>query len=104
MKIPVAIKVLIEGTTPAQSTELLDEARVMASVDHPCCIRVLAVCMTAQMMLVTPLMPDGSLLSYIRANANQLGSKVLINWCAQIARVRPYAFLLSYFPLTTNIY
>lgn len=83
----MAIKVLIEGTSPDQSTELLDEARVMASVDHPCCIRIIAVCMTAQMMLVTPLMPNGSLLSYIRTRAGQLGSKSLVNWCAQIAKV-----------------
>ena len=26
--------------------ELLEEARVMFSVDHPCCVRILAVCMT----------------------------------------------------------
>ena len=48
VKIPVAIKVLQEGTSPNQNKELLEEARIMASVDHPCCIRILAVCMTAQ--------------------------------------------------------
>ena len=51
MKIPVAIKALQEGTAPAQNKELLEEARVMASVVHPCCVRILAVCMTAQVML-----------------------------------------------------
>ena len=88
VKVPVAIKVLTEGTGPAQTTELLDEARVMASVEHPCCIKIVAVCMTAQMMLITPLMPAGCLLSYVKARAGQLGSKVLINWCAQIAKVK----------------
>jgi Protein tyrosine and serine/threonine kinase len=48
VKIPVAIKALQEGTAPAQNKELLEEARVMASVVHPCCVRILAVCMTAQ--------------------------------------------------------
>jgi len=50
VKIPVAIKALQEGTAAAQNKELLEEARVMASVVHPCCVRILAVCMTAQVM------------------------------------------------------
>jgi len=50
VKIPVAIKALQEGTAPAQNKELLEEARVMASVVHPCCVRILAVCMTAQVL------------------------------------------------------
>lgn len=79
---------MIEGTSPDQNTELLEEARVMASVDHPCCMKVIAVCLTAQMMLVTPIMPNGALLSYVRARAGQIGSKTMINWCVQIAKVR----------------
>ncbi len=69
------------------SQELLDEARVMASVDHPCCVRILAVCMTAQMMLITQLMPLGCLLDYVRKHRANIGSKALLNWCTQIARV-----------------
>lgn len=109
VKIPVAIKVLIEGTSTNQTTELLDEARVMASVDHPCCIKIIAVCMATQMMLVTPLMPNGALLSYIRTHASNLGSKILINWCAQIAKVpiTPSSchalLILPCMPLSTNI-
>ena len=52
VKIPVAIKVLQEGTSPNQNQELLEEARVMASVEHPCCIRILAVCMASQVSCV----------------------------------------------------
>ena len=89
VKIPVAIKVLQESTTPSQNKELLEEARVMASVDHPYCVRVLAVCMTAQMMLITQLMPFGCLLDYVRKNRSNIGSKVLLNWCTQIAKVGP---------------
>ena len=88
VKIPVAIKVLQEGTSPSQSTELLEEARVMCSVEHMCCVRILAVCMKSQMMLVTQLMPHGSLLHYVRSNTQYIGSKALLNWCTQIARVR----------------
>jgi len=87
VKIPVAIKVLQEGTSPSLNKELLEEARIMASVYHACCIRILAVCMTTQMMLVTQLMPLGCLLEYVRKNKMNIGSKVLLNWCTQIARV-----------------
>ncbi|XP_074662083.1 epidermal growth factor receptor-like [Tubulanus polymorphus] len=90
VKIPVAIKVLQEGNSPCMNKELLEEARVMASVDHPCCIRVLCVCMTAQMMLVTQLMPLGCLLDYVRKHQKNIGSKALLNWCTQIARGMQY--------------
>lgn len=87
VKIPVAIKVLQDGTSPNQNKELLEEARVMASVENACCIRILAVCMSAQMMLITQLMPLGCLLDYVRKNKEHIGSKVLLNWCTQIAKV-----------------
>ncbi|KAL4217428.1 Receptor tyrosine-protein kinase erbB-2 [Mactra antiquata] len=90
VKIPVAIKVLQEGTSPNQNQELLEEARVMTSVDHPCCIRILAVCMASQMMLITQLMPLGCLLDYIRKHKDNTGSKSLLNWCTQIARGMGY--------------
>ncbi|XP_052229388.1 epidermal growth factor receptor-like isoform X1 [Dreissena polymorpha] len=90
VKIPVAIKVLQEGTSPNQNQELLEEARVMASVDHPCCIRILAVCMASQMMLITQLMPLGCLLEYIKKHKENTGSKALLNWCTQIARGMGY--------------
>lgn len=89
IKIPVAVKVLHESS-PSQNKELLDEARIMASVDHQCCVRILAVCMTAQMMLVTQLMPLGCLLDYVRNNKKNIGSKVLLNWGTQIAKGMGY--------------
>jgi L1 cell adhesion molecule len=90
VKIPVAIKVLSEGTCPSQNKELLEEARIMTSVDNTYCIRILAVCMTAQMMLVTQLMPLGCLLDYVRKNKANIGSKALLNWCTQIAKGMTY--------------
>ena len=48
VKIPVAIKVLQEGTSASQNQELLEEARVMAAVDNKFCVPILGVCMTAQ--------------------------------------------------------
>lgn len=86
VKIPVAIKVLREGTCPSTNKDFLEEAYIMASVDHPNLLKLLAVCMASQSMLVTQLMPLGCLLDYVRNNKDKIGSKPLLNWCAQIAR------------------
>ena len=86
VKIPVAIKVLHDGTGANTSKEFLDEAYIMASVEHPNLLQLLAVCMTSQMMLVTQLMPLGCLLDFVRTYRDKIGSKDLLNWCTQIAR------------------
>ena len=90
VKIPVAIKVLQDGTSANLNKELLAEARIMASVEHIYCIRILAVCMSAKMMLITQLMPLGCLLDYVRKNYEHIGSRVLLNWCTQIAKGMAY--------------
>ena len=91
VKIPVAIKVLHEGTATSNANkEILDEAFIMATVEHPNLLQLLAVCMTKQMMLVTQLMPLGCLLDYVRNNKEKIGSKPLLNWCTQIARGMAY--------------
>ena len=68
----------------------MEEARVMASVEHACCVRIVAVCMTEQMMLITQLMPLGCLLDYVRTNKSNISSKVLLNWCTQISKGMHY--------------
>lgn len=91
VKIPVAIKVLQgNGTGANTSKEFLDEAYIMASVEHPNLLQLLAVCMTSQMMLVTQLMPLGCLLDFVRRFKDKIGSKALLNWCTQIARGMAY--------------
>ena len=93
MKIPVAIKVLREGTGANTSKEFLEEAYIMATVEHPNLLKLLAVCMTSQMMLVTQLMPLGCLLDYVRTNRDKIGSKPLLNWCTQIAKGQCLTFI-----------
>ncbi|XP_075230071.1 epidermal growth factor receptor isoform X2 [Lycorma delicatula] len=90
VKIPVAIKVLRERTGANTSKEFLEEAYIMATVEHPNLLQLLAVCLTSQMMLVTQLMPLGCLLDYVRNNKDKIGSKPLLNWCTQIARGMAY--------------
>ena len=91
-KIPVAIKVLSEGTSPNQNKELLEEARIMASVVHPCCVQIRAVCMTKQIMLISELMPSGCLLDYVRRHGIHLSAATLLLWSEQIAQVCPLLF------------
>ncbi|XP_062547794.1 epidermal growth factor receptor isoform X1 [Armigeres subalbatus] len=89
-KIPVAVKVLIEMSGAESSKEFLEEAYIMASVEHPNLLKLLAVCMTSQMMLITQLMPAGCLLDYVRNNKEKTGSLALLNWSTQIARGMAY--------------
>uniref|UniRef100_UPI00398E4BE8 receptor tyrosine-protein kinase erbB-2-like n=1 Tax=Pristiophorus japonicus TaxID=55135 RepID=UPI00398E4BE8 len=90
VKIPVAIKVLREGTSPKANKEILDEAYIMAGVSSPYVCRLLGICLTSTVQLVTQLMPYGSLLDYVRENKDRIGSQHLLNWCVQIAKGMTY--------------
>lgn len=91
-KIPVAIKVLREDTGANTSKDFLAEAYIMATVDHPNLLQLLAVCMTSQMMLITQLMPLGCLLDFVRNEDNQhrISSKRFLTWSTQIAKGMAY--------------
>ncbi|XP_061442815.1 epidermal growth factor receptor isoform X2 [Rhineura floridana] len=90
VKIPVAIKELREATSPKANKEILDEAYVMASVDNPHVCRLLGICLTSTVQLITQLMPCGCLLDYVREHKDNIGSQYLLNWCVQIAKGMNY--------------
>ncbi|KAM3593948.1 uncharacterized protein V6R79_026296 [Siganus canaliculatus] len=90
VRIPVAIKVLREATSPKANKEILDEAYVMASVDHPHVCRLLGICLTSSVQLVTQLMQFGCLLDYVRHHRDHIGAQWLLNWCVQIAKGMNY--------------
>uniref|UniRef100_A0A1A8CPT5 receptor protein-tyrosine kinase n=1 Tax=Nothobranchius kadleci TaxID=1051664 RepID=A0A1A8CPT5_NOTKA len=90
VRIPVAIKVLREATSPKANQEVLDEAYVMASVDHPHVCRLLGICLTSSVQLVTQLMPYGCLLDYVRHHQETICGQWLLNWCVQIAKGMSY--------------
>uniref|UniRef100_A0A8C9XH91 Receptor protein-tyrosine kinase n=1 Tax=Sander lucioperca TaxID=283035 RepID=A0A8C9XH91_SANLU len=90
VRIPVAIKVLREATSPKANKEILDEAYVMASVDHPHVCRLLGICLTSSVQLVTQLMQHGCLLDYVRHHRENIGAQWLLNWCVQIAKGMNY--------------
>lgn len=60
----------------------------MASVNHPHVCRLLGICLTSTVQLITQLMPYGCLLDYVKENKDNIGSQHLLNWCVQIAKVR----------------
>nr|XP_023683649.1 receptor tyrosine-protein kinase erbB-4-like [Paramormyrops kingsleyae] len=90
VKIPVAIKILNETTGPKANVEFMDEALIMASVDHPHLARLLGVCLSPAVQLVTQLLPHGCLLDYVREHKDHIGSQLLLNWCVQIAKGMMY--------------
>ncbi|XP_017837292.1 epidermal growth factor receptor isoform X2 [Drosophila busckii] len=90
VKIPVAIKELLKTSGAESSQEFLNEAYAMATVEHGNLLKLLAVCMSSQMMLITQLMPLGCLLDYVRNNRDKIGSKALLNWSTQIAKGMSY--------------
>lgn len=61
----------------------------MGSLDHPYIVRLLGICPGQSLQLVTQLSTQGSLLQHLRQNANSLDPQRLLNWCVQIAKVRP---------------
>ncbi|KAK1802683.1 hypothetical protein P4O66_004182 [Electrophorus voltai] len=87
VKIPVAIKILNETTGPKANVEFMDqEALIMASVEHPHLVRLLGVCLSPTVQLVTQLMPHSCLLDYVHEHKDNIGSQMLLNWCVQIAK------------------
>lgn len=88
-RIPVAIKVLKtqEGTASAAVDDLLEEAKVMASVKNEFLVPMVGICMASPIMLISQLLPLGCLLDYIKKNERNISSKSFLNWCTQIAKV-----------------
>uniref|UniRef100_A0A8D2P315 Receptor tyrosine-protein kinase erbB-4 n=1 Tax=Zosterops lateralis melanops TaxID=1220523 RepID=A0A8D2P315_ZOSLA len=66
------------------------EALIMASMDHPHLVRLLGVCLSPTIQLVTQLMPHGCLLDYVHEHKDNIGSQLLLNWCVQIAKGMMY--------------
>nr|XP_055072329.1 receptor tyrosine-protein kinase erbB-4 isoform X2 [Misgurnus anguillicaudatus] len=89
VKIPVAIKILNEATGPKANVEFMD-ALIMASMEHSHLVRLLGVCLSPTIQLVTQLMPHGCLLDYVHEHKDNIGSQLLLNWCVQIAKGMMY--------------
>ncbi|PAA65671.1 hypothetical protein BOX15_Mlig030557g3 [Macrostomum lignano] len=93
-ELPVAVKVL-RGNNPKLGQELLSEASVLARVQHPHCVRLVALCMTAEVQLITALMPRGCLLSFLRDHRGGIGAERMLNWALQVAEGMAYLESIS---------
>ena len=83
----VAIKVLKNDIRRSRYTNFRQEACIWASVDHENCVSILAICTTEEMKIITPLLPLGCLRDYVLKKRENIDSRVMLNWCTQIARV-----------------
>ncbi|KAA0195257.1 Non-specific protein-tyrosine kinase [Fasciolopsis buskii] len=85
----VAIKTLKQGTMSRE--DFLKEAKIMKRLHHPRLVRLYAVVTTEPIYIVTELMPNGSLLHYLRDGAGQdLDLRPLVDMMAQIASGMAY--------------
>lgn len=89
-KVPVAVKILHKNSTIKSIKEFLDEAIIMATMDHPNVVHLIAVCVTTEVMLLTKLMPLGCLLNYVRSQKHHITPKSLLAWSTQIAKGMSY--------------
>ncbi|KAL7057795.1 hypothetical protein AAHC03_016847 [Spirometra sp. Aus1] len=84
--VSVAVKILNENSGPSNLQALLEEAKVMVSVSHPNCLRLLGVCLSGtRRCLVSEYISNGSLDCYLRRYKRELSNRLLLLWSAQIA-------------------
>lgn len=84
MKRNASVLLVLFCLSPSNYTQ---EALIMASMEHPHLVRLLGVCLSPTIQLVTQLMPHGCLLDYVHEHKDNIGSQLLLNWCVQIAKV-----------------
>nr|WEL12713.1 EGFR epidermal growth factor receptor 2 [Halisarca dujardinii] len=86
----VAIKVLHSTTPPAAVQQIVGEAVAMASLDHPYVVRLYAMSMGENLMLVTHFLPMGSLLHFLKKYRSELNAQHLLTYGQQIAEGMSY--------------
>lgn len=80
----VAVKTLKPGTMSTE--DFLKEARIMKAARHPRLVRLYAVCIEEPIYIITELMPNGSLLEYLReGDGKHLTLRPLVDMMAQVS-------------------
>uniref|UniRef100_A0A915AJB3 receptor protein-tyrosine kinase n=2 Tax=Parascaris univalens TaxID=6257 RepID=A0A915AJB3_PARUN len=90
-KVVVAIKVVQDASGTAQQ-EMLAEAGIMASMRHEHLLRLVGVCLSGGIQLVTPLRPLGNLRDFLIKHRQKLGARDLLLYCYQIASAMEYLY------------
>ena len=91
--IPVTIKSLRPGCMPP--SEFLKEAELMKPLQHPHVVRLLAVCTSEPVYIITEYMKHGSLLEYLCKEGQTLTCPQLINMASQVAAGMAYITKLN---------
>ncbi|XP_065887121.1 epidermal growth factor receptor-like isoform X2 [Dysidea avara] len=88
-KYTVAIKVLNISTSASQ-TELLQEGVTMASIDNEYVVQLYGLSLGAKMMLVSEFVPLGSLYNHLKSVKEECTAKTVLTFAAQIAAGMKY--------------
>lgn len=82
----VAVKTCRMALPDEQKRKFLQEGRILKQYDHPNIVKLIGICVQKQpIMIVMELVAGGSLLSYLRKNANGLSAKQMTGMCRDAA-------------------
>ena len=90
VKILVAVKVIKGKLTQEASKEMLDEAKVMASINSPWLVKLLGIAFGDKVMMISSFMPGGALNDYLKSNQKSITAHNMMTWCHQIAKGMQY--------------
>ena len=92
LQMPVAIKTLlprsenVDQELESTRDEFLREANVMMRLEHPCVVKLVALCHGPPLMMVQELVPLGSLLDYLLDHPDTISPEFeFVLWAGQIA-------------------
>ena len=75
----IAVKTCKVTLPDEQKKKFLQEGRILKQYEHPNIVRFIGICVQKQpIMIVMELVPGGSLLNYLRTNADKLSTKQLL--------------------------
>lgn len=87
----VAVKTCKVTLPDEQKKKFLQEGRILKQYEHPNIVRFIGICVQKQpIMIVMELVPGGSLLNYLRTNADKLSTKALLGMCQDAASGMEY--------------
>jgi len=87
----IAVKTCKVTLPDEQKKKFLQEGRILKQYEHPNIVRFIGICVQKQpIMIVMELVPGGSLLNYLRTNADKLSTKQLLGMCQDAASGMEY--------------
>ncbi|XP_059478852.1 tyrosine-protein kinase Fer isoform X2 [Neocloeon triangulifer] len=87
----VAVKTCRVTLPDEHRRKFLQEGRILKQYDHPNIVKLVGICVQKQpIMIVMELVPGGSLLTYLRNNANKISCRQLLAMCKDAASGMKY--------------